>query len=50
MEVIIYTVKGANRMYKTIAETAVDLGMPEDQIMRLVYEGVSVLFTMENKP
>jgi len=39
MDVIIKTVKGANRMYKTIEETAFDLGMPEDQVMRLVYEG-----------
>ncbi|MGE7691746.1 DNA-binding protein [Lysinibacillus sp. NPDC097214] len=26
-------------MYKTIEETAIDLSMPEDQILRLVYEG-----------
>ncbi|MEK5230529.1 DNA-binding protein [Lysinibacillus sp. FSL K6-0232] len=26
-------------MYKTVAETALDLGMPEEQIIRLVYEG-----------
>ncbi|WP_341301434.1 DNA-binding protein [Lysinibacillus sp. FSL H8-0500] len=26
-------------MYKTVAETALDLGMPEEQIVRLVYEG-----------
>ncbi|GLC88075.1 excisionase family DNA-binding protein [Lysinibacillus piscis] len=26
-------------MYKTIEETAVDLGMSEEQILRLVYEG-----------
>lgn len=31
--------KGAIYMYKTVAETALDLGMPEEQIMRLVYEG-----------
>ena len=39
MDVIIKTVKGANRMYKSIEETAIDLGMPEDQVMRLIYEG-----------
>lgn len=32
-------VKGAKYMYKTVAETALDLGMPEEQIIRLVYEG-----------
>ncbi|TKI48973.1 DNA-binding protein [Lysinibacillus sphaericus] len=26
-------------MYKTIEETAIDLGMPEEQVLRLVYEG-----------
>ena len=26
-------------MYKTIEETAIDLGMPVDQVMRLIYEG-----------
>jgi len=26
-------------MYKTIEETAIELGMPEEQIRRLVYEG-----------
>ena len=26
-------------MYKSIEETAIDLGMPEDQVMRLIYEG-----------
>ena len=26
-------------MYKTVEETAIDLGMSEDQILRLVYEG-----------
>jgi len=39
MGVIMNTVKGANCMYKTIEETAIDLGMPEDQILRLSYEG-----------
>lgn len=39
MDVIIKTVKGANRMYKSIEETAIDLGMPGDQVMRLIYEG-----------
>jgi len=39
MDVIIKTVKGANRMYKSIEETAIELGMPEDQVMRLIYEG-----------
>ncbi|WP_286926537.1 MULTISPECIES: DNA-binding protein [Lysinibacillus] len=26
-------------MYKTVEETAIDLGMSEDQILQLVYEG-----------
>lgn len=26
-------------MYKTLAETAQDLGMPEEQILRYIYEG-----------
>ncbi|AVK82512.1 DNA-binding protein [Lysinibacillus sp. B2A1] len=26
-------------MYKTVEETAIDLGISEDQILRLVYEG-----------
>ena len=26
-------------MYKTIEETAIDLGMPEEQVLRYVYEG-----------
>ncbi|EON73800.1 DNA-binding protein [Lysinibacillus sphaericus] len=26
-------------MYKTIEETAIELGMPEHQVQRLVYEG-----------
>jgi len=33
------TVKGASCMYKTFEETAIELGMPEEQIVRLVYEG-----------
>lgn len=31
--------KRSDRMYKSIEETAIDLGMPEDQVMRLIYEG-----------
>ncbi|MEG0258592.1 MAG: DNA-binding protein [Lysinibacillus sp.] len=26
-------------MYKTLEETAIDLGMPEEQVLRYVYEG-----------